>query len=271
MERIGSPPPEFYFDEQRTFFQATLPAHPWQSAASVIRQAAELRAVGRPGAAMDALKSAWRDNPASVVLAEELVRQSVAQGDLDRAEPVIQASLELDAESKRPDVVVMWLEALVADGQGERASRFLVEHATSFSSREAIGAAIVARRLGDPDLAAKLFEVAGRAILDDPRALLESAQNKLWLSGRAYGAGRTAENRELLLDARVLLERVLRMEAPARRHAWAWRELARARQWLGEPASAVDEAYAQAIELAPDETKFREEWVQREERPSRER
>ena len=220
---------------------------------------------------MDALKSAWRDNPASVVLAEELVRQSVAQGDLDRAEPVIQASLELDAESKRPDVVVMWLEALVADGQGERASRFLVKHATSFSPREAIGAAIVARRLRDSDLAAKLFDVAGPAMLDDPRALLESAQNKLWLSGRAYRAGRAAENRELLLDARVLLERVLRTDAPTRRHAWAWRELARARQWLGEPASAVDEAYAQAIELAPDETKFREERVQREERPSRER
>ena len=271
MERIGSPPPEFYFDEQRTFFQATLPAHPWQSAASVIRQAAELRAVGRPGAAMDALKSAWRDNPASVVLAEELVRQSVAQGDLDRAEPVIQASLELDAESKRPDVVVMWLEALVADGQGERASRFLFEHANSFSPREAIGAAIVARRLRVSDLAAKLFDVAGSAILDDPRALLESAQNKLSLSGKAFRAGRAAENRELLLDARVLLERVLRMDAPTRRHAWAWRELARARQRLGEPASAVDEAYANAIELAPDETKFREERGQREERPSRER
>ena len=271
MERIGSPPPKFYFDEQRTFFQATLFAHPWQSAASVLRQAAELRAVGRPGAAMDALKSAWRDNPASVVLAEELVRQSVAQGDLDRAEPVIQASLELNAKAKRPDVVVMWLEALVADGQGERARRFLVEHATSFFSREAIGAAIVARRLRDSDLAAKLFDVAGPAILDDPRALLESAQNKLWLSGRAHRAGRTDENRELLLDARVLLERVLGMDAPARRHAWAWRELARARHWLGEPASAVDEAYAHAIELAPDETKFREEWVLGEERPSRER
>ena len=120
-------------------------------------------------------------------------------------------------------------------------------------------------------MAAKLFEVAGRAILDDPRALLESAQNKLWLSGRAYRAGRAAENRELLNDARVLLERVLGMDAPARRHAWAWRELARVRQWLGEPASAVDEAYANAIELAPDETTFREERAQGEERPGRER
>ena len=117
-------------------------------------------------------------------------------------------------------------------------------------------------------MAAKLFDVAGPAILDDPRGLLESAQNKLWLSGRAYRARRTAENRELLIDARVLLERLLRMDAPARRHAWAWRELARARRWLGEPASSVDEAYAKAIGLAPDETKFREERVRAEERPT---
>lgn len=32
MERNGSPPPQFFFDERRTFFQATLFAHPWQSA-----------------------------------------------------------------------------------------------------------------------------------------------------------------------------------------------------------------------------------------------
>ena len=261
MERNGSPPPEFYFDEQRSFFQATLFPHPWQSAASAIRAAGELRAVGRAGAAVDALESAWRANPASPVLAEELVRQCVALGDLDRAEPVIGASLDLSVASERPKVVVPWLEAVVADGQIDRAQRFLAEHAVRLSAPEAIGAAIVARRLRDSDMAAKLFEVAGPAILDDPRALLESAQNKLWLAGQAHRDGRTPENRMLLLDARILLERLLRMEAPQRRKAWAWRELARARRWLGEPAPAVDEAYAKAIELAPDEVRFREEWI----------
>ena len=259
MERNGSPTPEFYFDDLRTFFQATLFAHPWQSAALAIRRAGELRAVGRAGAAADALESAWRADPESLVLAEELVRQCVAQGDLDRAEPVVEASLDLDAESRGPGVVVAWLEALVADGQGDRALRFLNEHVARLSAREAIGAAIVARRLRDAAVAARFFDVAGPAILDDPRALLESAQNKLWLAGRAHRAGHSSENRVLLEDARVLLERLIGMDTSRRRHAWAWRELGRARRWLGEPASAVDEAYAKAIELAPDEAKFREE------------
>ena len=259
MERNGSPAPEFHFDEGRTFFQATLFAHARKSTRAAIRMAGELRAVGRAKAAADALESAWRVNPASRRLAEEFVRQCVTLGDPDRAEPVIQAVLRLDPESERPDVVVPWLEALVSDGQQERVHRVLREQTSKLSPGEAIGAAIVARRLREPDMAATLFDIAGTLILDDPRALLESAQNKLWLAGQAHREGLAARNQELLRDARVLLERLLRMDAPRRRHAWAWRELARARRWLGEPASAVDEAYAMAIDLAPDEARFRKE------------
>ena len=263
MERNGSPPPEFYFDEERTFFQATLRAPAWRSAAAAIREAGELRAVGRSEEALDKLETAWRANRGSLVLAEEFVRQCVASGDLDRAESVVGTNVHLATDIERPDVVVPWLEALIADGQRERAQRFLDGQSSRLSAREAVGAAIVARRLRDADLATRLFDAAGPAILDDPRALLESAQNKLWLAGSAHREGRAGENRLLLEDARTLLERLLGMEATPRRHAWAWRELGRVRRWLREPASAVDEAYANAIRLAPDETKFREERRQR--------
>lgn len=260
MESNGSPPPEFHFDEGRTFFQATLFAHTRKTTRAAIRTADELRAVGRARAAADTLESAWRANPGSRRLAEELVGQCVTLGDLDRAAPVIEAVLELDPESERPNVVVQWLEALVADGQRERAHRFLREQASKLSPREAVGAAIVARRLRESDTAATLFDIAGTLILDDPRALLESAQNKQRLAGQAHRDGRAARNQELLRDARVLLERLLRMDAPRRRLAWGWRELALARRWLGEPAAAVDEAYEMATELAPDETRFWTEW-----------
>ena len=259
MERNGSPPPDFYFDEERTFFQATLYAHAWRSAASAIREAGELRAVGRPQEALEKLETAWRANRDSLVLAEEFVRQCVALGDLDRAEPVVGTNLHLATDIERPDVVVPWLEALIADGQGERAQRFLDGQSSRLSAHEAVGAAIVARRLRDADLAARLFDAAGAVILEDPRALLESAQNKLWLAGRAHHGGRVSDNRRLLEDARTLLERLLGMDATRRRHAWAWRELGRVRRWLREPASAVDEAYANAIRLAPDVMMFHEE------------
>ncbi len=260
MERNGSPPPEFFFDSHRTFFQVTLLANPLMSAASAIRKAGDLRAVGRPDDALEVLETAWRGVRSSGPLASELVRQCVAKGDLDRAEPVVRASLAWDSEADHVPVVVPWLEALVVDGQSARARRFLEEHGGSLAAREAIGAAIVARRLNDPATAARLFDVAGPAILDDPRALLESAQNKVWFARRAHREGRTVENRDLLLNARVLLERLLRMDAPSRRHAWGWRELARVRRWLGESASEVSEAYANAVRLAPDEVRFHDEW-----------
>lgn len=82
MERNGTPPPQFYFDEQRTFFQATEFAHALQITESTIRKAGEVRAVGRPREALDVLESAWRSNPASPVLVEELTHQCVIRGDL---------------------------------------------------------------------------------------------------------------------------------------------------------------------------------------------
>ena len=49
MAANGSPRPQFVFDEQRTYFQATLPAHPEYAALSALLDAAHLRAVGAEG------------------------------------------------------------------------------------------------------------------------------------------------------------------------------------------------------------------------------
>ena len=59
-------------------------------------------------------ETAGRADPSSRSLAEELIRQLVAGGDLDRAEPMIEAALSMDSGPGRPEVVVPWLEVLVA-------------------------------------------------------------------------------------------------------------------------------------------------------------
>ena len=107
-------------------------------------------------------------------------------------------------------------------------------------------------------VASRIDKVPDRASALYRSSYPEEALREVLVNARR--AGMTDRNRTLLADARILLERLLRMDAPKRRHAWAWRELARARSWLGEPASAVDEAYANATRLAPDETKFVTEW-----------
>lgn len=47
MKANGSPPPEFTFDEERTYFAATLPAHPDYIAIGALREAAHLEHLGR--------------------------------------------------------------------------------------------------------------------------------------------------------------------------------------------------------------------------------
>ena len=62
MARNGSPPPSFDFDEGRTWFQATLPAHPQYAALSAARDAAHLRAVGARHDASRRLETALAEN-----------------------------------------------------------------------------------------------------------------------------------------------------------------------------------------------------------------
>ena len=65
MAQNGSPTPSFEFDEGRTWFQATLPAHPQYAALSAARDAAHLRAVGSRHDARRRLETALAENRSS--------------------------------------------------------------------------------------------------------------------------------------------------------------------------------------------------------------
>ena len=58
MAENGSPEPRFDFDEERTWFRATLPAHPEFRALSAARDAAHLRALGETSEAERRIASA---------------------------------------------------------------------------------------------------------------------------------------------------------------------------------------------------------------------
>lgn len=53
-----------------------------------------------------------------------------------------------------------------------------------------------------------------------------------------------------------LLERVIQMEAPSIRRAWAWRDMGKIFEWLKRPKHDILEAYQHAIALLPDENRF---------------
>ena len=259
MDANGSPPPEFYFDDTRTFFQVTLRAHPEYVALSALRDAAHLRAVGDEDDALRRIELAWRGNQASAVLAIELIRAYAKAGEAARAEDVFRTFKAQDPSSSVAQVANALAEVLVSSGDPERARQILQQGTDSLTGRDAIDAAIVARRARDSQLAHRYFERAGEAVDADPRALLEFAQTKMWLAGEARRDGDAESNRRLLSEARAMLERVLRLDASRARHAWAWRELARTLNWLRAPRHEVEEAYRKAIALLPSEARFRQE------------
>ena len=80
----GSPPPSFDFDDGRTYFQATFPAHPQYAAVSAVRDAAHLRTLGNRQDACRRLKTALAENrnsPDAPKMLHELVATRAANDD----------------------------------------------------------------------------------------------------------------------------------------------------------------------------------------------
>lgn len=269
MEENGSPPPSFDFDEQRTYFRATLPAHPEFVALSTLRDAAHLRAVGETEEALRRIESAWESNPASAVLASEMIRSYAARDEIERAEEVLATFAKSGSAGAIPHVTNALIDVLVNTGEEDRARRLLQRRDGAVFGQDAIDTAILARRLREPKAAHRYFERAGDAILGDPRALHEFAQTKMQLAQAAHRTGRRNLDRRFLTEARSLLERVLQLDAPPTRHAWAWRDLARTLDWLRLPVRESEDAYSKAMDLLPDERRFVEELEQLRERRRR--
>ena len=259
MEANGSPAPQFDFDEQRTYFRATLPAHPEYGALSALRDAAHLQALGQLEEAFKRIESAWASNPASAVLASEMIRLYAGREDIGRAEQVLQSFEANGPEGALPHVANALIDVLMDAGERPKALRLLTQRRPAVFGQDAIDAAILAKRARDYRVAHQYFERAGDVVFADPRALLEFAQTKIWLSGEALRKRERASNRRFLTEARTLLERLIQLDAAPTRRAWAWRELARTLNWQRAPAHEIEDAYRKAIELRPDEPRFVQE------------
>ena len=256
MEENGSPAPRFDFDEQRTFFQATLPAHPEYGALSALRDAAHLRALGDQEEAVRRIESAWASNPASAILAREMIRSYGQRGEIGRAEEVLKTFEAQGPASAVSHVANTLVDVLLEAGDERKAQALLKRDRPMMFGQDAIDAAILARRLRDSRAAHRYFERAGDAIYADPRALHEFAQTKIWLATEAHRRRQRESNRRFLTEARTLLERVIQLDASPTRHGWAWRELARTLNRLRAPFREVEDAYRKAIEHLPAEARF---------------
>ena len=274
MTRNGSPKPVFDFDPGRTYFRATLPAHPEYAAISAIQDAAYLRTVGSGEDAFKRVRDAWEANESSATLAAEMIRLYRDRGQLEEAEALFERFSERGSRVAQANVANVLIEAFLASGREEEARRLLDGLPDVVSGQDAIDAAILARRLRDPQAAHRYFQQAGEGAFADARALHEFAQTKMRLAQDAWRTRRGSwrdVNRRLLVEARGLLERVAQMDAPGARRAWASRDLARTLDWLRSPASEVEAAFEAALALLPNERRFADELADFRQRQERRR
>ncbi len=261
MRENGSPQPQFSFDEARSYFQVTLPAHPEYAAVAALRDAAHLDAIGDTEAADRRLRDAFEAMSGSGVLAANLIQRQARRGELAAAQSVFDGFEAAEQRTAEARPIQALAGALLEAGLQDEARRLLDRLPAILSAQDAIELAIQERRAGRVEKAHALFERAGEAVLHDPRALLEFAQIKSRLARSLRDGLKVvdAQARERLYrDARDMLRRVLQLDDGPLRHAWAWFELGHVLGHLEAPRSEVEAAFRKAHELAPEEKRFRE-------------
>lgn len=260
MRDNGSRDPIFDFDEGRTYFRVTLPAHPEYVAISALRDSAHLKAIGNEIDAFKRIESAWKAMPSSPTLASEYIRSLCEKEKLSEAKAVLSSFKKTAPDAFHPFVANVYIEMLLDAGRQDEATQLLNQQPQYLANTDALDAAILARRLGEQKRAHHYFELSGNSVLHDAKTLHEFAQTKIKLAQEMFRQHKDRKsNRRLLTEAKGLLERVIQMEADRTRHAWAWRDLGQVKKWLQYPRGEVTFAYRKAIELLPNEQRFKNE------------
>lgn len=256
----GSPQPKFDFDEARSYFRVTLPAHSEYVSVLAIQDVARMRIIGDNTGAGNRLKNALAEAPSSMALALELTREYVRQSDLHKAHELLDGFVAVNPAISPAPLITVVASGYLDAGRRDEAMKLLDRLGDLNSVQEAFDAAIQEKRAERFEKAHKYFSIAGDAVMRDVRALHEFAQTKMKLAEKAkYKTHDNLTNQRLLREAGEMLQRVTQMEAPATRHAWAWFNMGQVLKWLKSPKTEIRRAFEEACRLAPNEQRFKRE------------
>lgn len=264
MTQNGSEPPRFDFDAGRSYFRATLPAHPEYQAILAIQDVANLRAVGDNSGALRRMQEAHARHPSAVAIAIELVKEQLSRGDIHAAEEVFATVKRANPTANLAAIITQIAAAYLDDNRQKDATAWLDRLPMLDAVEEAFEAAIQEKRAGRLEKAHSYFRAAGDAVTTDVKALHEFAQVKMKLAEKVRPSGRSGNKgayQRQLKEAEEMLRRVVQMDAPRTRRAWAWFDLGRVLKWSRAPRHEIRAAFEQAVEIDPNEERFRDALV----------
>ena len=125
MSENGSPAPIFDFDDHRTYFRVTLPAHPRHRAIHALREAALKWATGDRRRALDELLPAARDLPGSGALVGQVIEYAASLGDLELAKTIFERFEAAPNKTEASQPYLRYAEAMLNAGDEAEAKRVL--------------------------------------------------------------------------------------------------------------------------------------------------
>lgn len=259
MKRNGSPDPEFDFDEERTYFCVTLPAHPSFVIITILRECSLLWYTGEKTEAINKLNKAINDFPNLDSLHSQLIEYYLLQNETHKAIETYQHLLQ----SEKHHVLQSTLSIVnyyINNNDFSNARKYLSNIKKSDANTELlIELAIQYKRLGDYQKSHQVFRSIEDSIHNNARALHEYAQTKIQLSQEAHKDKKHSISDTLKKEALELLHRVIAISDDNSRKAWCWYDIARVSKWLRLNRSQILDAIIKAKELLPTEQRF-ENW-----------
>lgn len=260
MKQNGSPPPIFDFDSARTYFRVTLPVHPEYEAILAMQDVAHLRAIGELREAFERIVDAFSRSPGNLGIALELAKAEILRDNLPGAIEVYERYRAANPAQGPAALLNLLAGAYLDRDQVQQAKEWMDRLGSLDSVEDAFDAAIHEHRAGRYTKAHEFFHATGDAVRRDPKALHEFAQVKIKLAETNLRGGKRSSQRSaavrLFQEAREMLERVVQMDAPPTRRAWAWFNLAKVLRQLGAPLTEARTALGNALAILPGEDRF---------------
>ncbi len=271
MAQNGSPEPSFHFDENRTFFQVILPAHPQYLIVHSIRQSSYLWSIGKRHEAVNQLKQVFDRHPNSGAIAGELIEYLYDLGQDKEAELVFE---QFHHTSLRSEVEVPYLRYFtILLRNNKKAAATKVIQSLPEDEWDNVEVAVAFKRLKIYDRAHPIFTRIYASIESDPIHLHDYAQTKIEIANQMRNKRRTERRTDwvtinkLRNEAIELLRRAVQLLEGSKNVvelAWCWFDMARTMQYgrirpgRPYPNRQIQEAYDKAMQLLPDESRFRQ-------------
>ena len=259
MKENGSPDPKFDFDDARTYFRVTLPAHPGYVALHGLREAAALWHSGNRARAVALANDLGHRVPESGTIAALRIDFAADEGDIELARQIL-SDLENYPGANNIELAITAMERAQNRVNLALAREASAQHGTTVLPQEPadpIARAIFYKSNGRFRDAHHIFSSLVDSIQNDPKALYYYAQTKIQIANSFRPSKDAPSKKPFRQDAASILRRVITLwgdEPP--QAALAAFELAQVLHLLEAPSTEIHRVIEQARTLGISDSKL---------------